>query len=414
MTLGPPDTGLDAPSVDSGDAAADVHADRSQPVDATTDGTMVTEAAPIDAPMTDAVDEATAPSDSADVDAAIFDAGLVDSAEGGCAVAACGDVCVDLANDPLNCGRCGHDCQGGGCALGMCQPIVLVPMQSGATGVAIDATSIYWTASLDGTVMKANLDGSNVTVLADNQFTPTDIVVDSTSVYWLSQVSTVFGHGLVSRVPLAGGPLTVLASGLPSTGAGLAVHAGSVYFESDGTFSAYDAGPVMTVPIGGGDVAAAVSGALLGEGVAADDTDIYWGGSDGGVWGSVTRTAIDGGSSTMLTSLFGYAPSALVIDEANVYWADLFNVSQTPLSGGGVTTLTSNVGDCRALAIDDASVYWTTINAGNVQSAPKGGGPVTTLATVPSNAWGIAVNSTSVYWALRANVVGAIMKVAKP
>ena len=32
--------------------------------------------------------------------------------------------CTDTMTDPKNCGTCGHDCQGGSCATGMCQPLI--------------------------------------------------------------------------------------------------------------------------------------------------------------------------------------------------------------------------------------------------------------------------------------------------
>jgi hypothetical protein len=36
---------------------------------------------------------------------------------------------VDLSNDGKNCGKCGHDCLGGACSSGTCQPVVLASNQ---------------------------------------------------------------------------------------------------------------------------------------------------------------------------------------------------------------------------------------------------------------------------------------------
>jgi hypothetical protein len=33
--------------------------------------------------------------------------------------------CGNVQTDPANCGYCGHDCLGGGCTAGVCQPVVL-------------------------------------------------------------------------------------------------------------------------------------------------------------------------------------------------------------------------------------------------------------------------------------------------
>src|SRR5262249_52955723 len=40
---------------------------------------------------------------------------------------ACPSDPAALATDAHHCGACGHDCLGGACAAGACQPVVLVP-----------------------------------------------------------------------------------------------------------------------------------------------------------------------------------------------------------------------------------------------------------------------------------------------
>jgi hypothetical protein len=59
----------------------------------------------------------------------------------------CDEASVD--SDPVNCGRCGHDCLGGTCAAGQCQPVVLMERQPFAPGfsgrwLATDGASLYW------------------------------------------------------------------------------------------------------------------------------------------------------------------------------------------------------------------------------------------------------------------------------
>jgi sugar lactone lactonase YvrE len=55
----------------------------------------------------------------------------------------------------------------------------------------VDATSVYWTTYLGGTVMKVSLDGGTTTLLASGQNSPQDIAVDATSVYWTTHGGTV-------------------------------------------------------------------------------------------------------------------------------------------------------------------------------------------------------------------------------
>ena len=97
------------------------------------------------------------------------------------------------------------------CAIGGCggNPAPLGPVHHGnrEPGLAADGTNVYWTNPADGTVVRCAVDGCNQTpaVLAIGQNSPTVLEVDATSAYWGFQ-------GGVSKVALAGGPVTPLAT----------------------------------------------------------------------------------------------------------------------------------------------------------------------------------------------------------
>jgi hypothetical protein len=58
----------------------------------------------------------------------------------------CAPECeVDLATDPANCGRIGHDCGGGACEKGACQRAVVQNGIVGLGGFAVDASGVYYT-----------------------------------------------------------------------------------------------------------------------------------------------------------------------------------------------------------------------------------------------------------------------------
>ncbi|HEX7508686.1 MAG TPA: hypothetical protein VF550_18080, partial [Polyangia bacterium] len=42
----------------------------------------------------------------------------------------CTTACTDLLSDPKNCGTCGHDCLGGACSAGACQPVAVTGVLS--------------------------------------------------------------------------------------------------------------------------------------------------------------------------------------------------------------------------------------------------------------------------------------------
>jgi len=84
--------------------------------------------------------------------------------------------------------------QGGG------TPTTLVSGQALPQGLAVDETGIYWTSGNDGTVNKANLDGSGVTTLIGSQGGPAPIAVDDSSVYWINEATgTVMSLGSKTR-----------------------------------------------------------------------------------------------------------------------------------------------------------------------------------------------------------------------
>jgi hypothetical protein len=63
----------------------------------------------------------------------------------------------------------------------------LISPQPSAYGIAVDSANIYWTVSTaSGSVMRAGIDGSDVTVVASGQAYPQDIVVDGTYITWFT------------------------------------------------------------------------------------------------------------------------------------------------------------------------------------------------------------------------------------
>jgi hypothetical protein len=131
-------------------------------------------------------------------------------------------------------------------------------------GIAVDATSVYWTTSPNvppgqqgvGGVYAMPLAGGPPALLPATVSQPSQVVSDGTSLYVLDSGLAVFEcgtfHGQLVKIPLAGGAATVLASDLDNV-VGFAIGNGNAYVTSDDNCdTATPVGTFMKVPLAGG------------------------------------------------------------------------------------------------------------------------------------------------------------------
>jgi len=82
-------------------------------------------------------------------------------------------------------------------------PEVVAGSLASPNGIALDATSVYWTNRDDGTVMKLAKSapaGTKPTVLAQSQQGPGSIAVDSTNLYWVNEGSSSAQSGAILKL----------------------------------------------------------------------------------------------------------------------------------------------------------------------------------------------------------------------
>ncbi|HEX4338317.1 MAG TPA: hypothetical protein VH062_20570 [Polyangiaceae bacterium] len=257
------------------------------------------------------------------------------------------------------------------------------------TGVATFAVACG-TTSVRGRDADASTPPVAVTLATASS--PTRLVLDNAYAYFTT--CTPSGGG-VSRVLLAGGPVTSVAQG-PNCPVDLA----------------FDGGELYVAGLNGNDVArldsirptilVVAKDAL--NGIVVDATSVYM----------TTATSIlvaprQGGTATTLATVTGQrAATRPIADADHVYWADplLGTLNGVAKSDGTVTTLSAALDGVTALALFDSDVY---VAAGYViAKVPTAGGASTTLGTaagaqslaIAVDARGVYFSSTGVLWSL--------------
>jgi hypothetical protein len=325
-----------------------------------------------------------------------------DAADSGNTTVDSGPCSDDLQTDGHNCGSCGHDCLGGPCGAGTCQPVTLASglAFSLSQAIAVDATSVYWTDKGYGTVMKVALTGGTAVTLASGQNEPAGIAAASGAVYWANQ-----GSGTI-MASVAGGPPTTFASGqLHATG--VTADSASLYWAGNGTGATN--GTVASAPLDGGAyVVLAVSPPYSGFAIKVDSTNVYFTCASPG---SLMRVAIDGSTPAAMLATTGGLALDMAIDSVNAYWTTGGGIMEVPLDGGVTVPLASGV--AYGIAADPSGVYSTASlpDAGSVSRVSSDGGNPLPLASGLADPTAIAVDSSSIYW-INAGA-GTVMRLAK-
>ncbi len=102
--------------------------------------------------------------------------------------ACCANTCLDVDNDPKNCGTCGHDCGGAKCVAGKCLPVEIgLTTDKDATSLVFDGGHLFFTTinSNNGSVFDCPVQGCATPpakVISGLAF-PGDVAVNATTVF---------------------------------------------------------------------------------------------------------------------------------------------------------------------------------------------------------------------------------------
>ncbi len=280
----------------------------------------------------------------------------------------------------------------------------------GTTEIIVDDQNVYWINSVATpntyTLFKVPISGGTPASLATTTAEITGLAADATSIYWEETPSDAFvnSSSVIKRIPIAGGTPTVLISGLRVMRGGLVLQGTELFF-ADTDFST--AHRLMKASTSGGAVAALASLTAVPKAIAADGTNIYWVDAS-----SVNSIPVGGGSITVRANGI-YATADIAVDGSSIVWTETEccavrqngSVKKVPIGGGAISTLITGLDNPGALTADASDVYWTEGGPygliegyGRVAKIPLSGGSDTTIvAGVLSPSPPIATDGVYVY-----------------
>lgn len=318
---------------------------------------------------------------------------------------------ANLQTDQHNCGACGHDCGGGECKLGQCQPYVLATASNGGTvsALASNGAHVYWGyvgSANDGRIERCKVGGSAVDQVAIN-VSPVGLVADSAYVYGYDalgarivraapgEASQLFpAPQKVTRVILTG---SKLIWNYPDIGE---LWSGSIVGEMEGNITA-------TV----GDLR-----------FAADSANVYWIAAN-----QIVAKKVPLNPNDPLTAVYGAGGFSNLVADADptngyLYFTDSTAAGTVYRAKKNGTTMpasatfaTANYTD--ALLVDESFVYWTNYVDGNcagvgalAAKAVDGTSAAFPLASDLTGCDPVAQDQNALYYAKG----GVIYRVVKP
>jgi hypothetical protein len=323
--------------------------------------------------------------------------------------------CLDTTSDPKHCGTCGHDCFGGACNKGQCQPNVVVTEQGKITALAVDDTHVYWSNSTTGDVKRMPLGGGTTQTIFDAP-NGTDLgdglVRQGTDVYFTVNEAV----GGVYRCPITG-----CVGGLagPDQIYGPLDHPRHLAVESTGrvTFAENDTdgGVIRCTPPCNFSTDFVSTNEGFPRFVATSGTEVFWS-TLLPIQGTLRKRSPPAPPTTIVTGR-PVRQIVLLPNDALVF-ADLADGPVFVQRDGGALRallLDDSFTNNDHVAVDDALVYFNDTVKNRILRCPLVGcdGGAEVVATVQTPPYAIVTDAKSIYWTNLGADTSNVMRLAK-
>lgn len=321
-----------------------------------------------------------------------------------------------LQTDALNCGACGHSCLGGTCEGGKCKP-VQIASASFPTGLALDATNIYFSSPSESYVQRIGRDGKCTPAapcpqeyigLSDNLADyrgPSSIVSDGNFVWLIGKAISS-----ISRRAVTGGAFVKWGPASDKDPGALVLAGGKLWWTSDfagaGTVhvrkSDLDGANILTIA----NYNTPVANFQDDSAITADASFVYWTSKHSGVYRTPLTNATACNEDSTCTEIGGPGGVGIAVDDNFVYVAepDGGAIRKMPKAGGASTLVASGQVGARTVVAIGTYVYWGVDGA--IRRAPQVAAPcdaaaceLVAPATSPA---ALIVGSDGLYWTDRA------------
>ena len=335
---------------------------------------------------------------------------------------------------------CGHDCLGGVCDVGSCQPTTVVTGQSRVSQISTDGTYLYWSgADTSGAlyyIARRKVDGSDaVKVLANAETSAGTVAIVGAKVYWMAR-----GHlrscdapncttGAVDAIATVSAARCGYSMFYAPSKDRLFFGCSANYGMNDGSLWALNF--PATTPVTVGPVPSSPTA------LASDGTNVYWINSstytndspnaDGGAW----RVRLSDGVTTQLVPNVKGDVSYLAVGGNALYFTGNIQVVQNPVTystailraplPNGLATGSLpkfvDINNVSGMVADDQYLYFTQYgNPGNVSRCAHAGCPTPEVIAPgvpgPEN---MTQDTGSIYWttSVLGATTGSIQRLAK-
>lgn len=280
---------------------------------------------------------------------------------------------VDGDNDPMNCGACGHDCLGGECSDGACEPVSLI-FNSEISAIAADEDNVYYSTSSGSSSGSAawipqSAGASSTSLVAEFGSSSRFVRVDNTHVYVEGGSNGTTGY--IARVAKTGGSWINL-------------------FEPED----------VSFPSGPDDLTLSPARAIWSTAVVLGGSGEY-----------IRGIAKDGQGSS--TSYLANSPDFVATMGANSNFLFFYQgqtaqeLRRRPHGLGGVAPVLSAVSSAHAIAVDNDGVYFSGVDASSGLATlwsmdPDGSSPTILLTSADAefdDGRGLLMTEDELLWA---------------